>query len=200
MPAAIAPAMAEQHATYHPRDALHNTGNAMISTGTIGAVIAGVQNTLRKQNVGAMGILTRSGGVIALFVGAGGAYQFTLDATANMQQKDDCYNEFYAGAAAGVTAGIFRRSLPFMLGAGAAFGSGMAAFRYTAGIRGSESGEVDEEEIERREAMKKLRRRPLSETLEQLGEGRGIYGPGYEERRRQRIMEKYGIDVKAAQA
>lgn len=67
MPAAIAPAMAEQHATYHPRDALHNTGNAMISTGTIGAVIAGVQNTLRKQNVGAMGILTRSGGVIALF-------------------------------------------------------------------------------------------------------------------------------------
>ena len=67
MPAAIAPAMVEQHTTYHPRDALHNTGNAMISTGAVGAVIAGVQNTLRKQNVGAMGILTRSGGVIALF-------------------------------------------------------------------------------------------------------------------------------------
>lgn len=60
-----------------------------------------------------------------------------------------------------------------MLGAGVAFGSGLAAFRYTAGLRGTESGEVDEEEIERREAMKKLRRRPLSETLEQLGEGRG---------------------------
>jgi hypothetical protein len=27
----------------------------------------------------------------------------------------------------------------------------------------------------------------------------GIYAPGYEERRRQRLMEKYGIDVKAAQ-
>jgi hypothetical protein len=39
----------------------------MLSTGIVGAVIAGVQNTLRKQNVGAMGILTRSGGVIALF-------------------------------------------------------------------------------------------------------------------------------------
>jgi hypothetical protein len=60
-----------------------------------------------------------------------------------------------------------------MLGAGAVFGTGMAAFRYTAGLRGTTSGEVDEEEIERREAMKKLRRRPLSETLEQLGEGRG---------------------------
>ena len=68
---------------------------------------------------------------------------------------------------------ISGRSLPFMLGAGAAFGTGMAAFRYTAGLTGGASGEVDEEEIERREAMKKLRRRPLSETLEQLGEGRG---------------------------
>ena len=68
MPAAMPPgAMAEQHATYHPRDALHNTGNAMLSTGMVGAVFAGVQNTLRKQNVGAMGILTRSGGIIALF-------------------------------------------------------------------------------------------------------------------------------------
>lgn len=60
-----------------------------------------------------------------------------------------------------------------MLGAGMCFGTAMSAFRYTAGLRGTASGEVDEEEIERREAMKKLRRRPLSETLEQLGEGRG---------------------------
>ncbi|KAF1929046.1 NADH-ubiquinone oxidoreductase 213 kDa subunit [Didymella exigua CBS 183.55] len=192
--------MADQHPAYHPRDALHNTGSVMFQTTIVGAVVAGVQNTLRKQNVGAMGILTRSGGVIALFAGAGGAYQFTLDATANMQQKDDCYNEFYAGFAAGAVAGIMRRSLPFMLGAGAVFGTGMTAYRYTAGMRGTVSGEVDDEEVERREAMKKLRRRPLSETIEQLGEGRGIYAPGYEERRRQRILEKYGIDVKAAQA
>ena len=60
-----------------------------------------------------------------------------------------------------------------MIGGAAAFGTSMAAFRYTAGLRGTASGEVEEEEIERREAMKKLRRRPLSETLEQLGEGRG---------------------------
>lgn len=60
-----------------------------------------------------------------------------------------------------------------MLGAGAVFGTSMAAFRYTAGLRGTSSGEVDEEEVERRETQKKLRRRPLSETLEQLGEGRG---------------------------
>lgn len=31
----------------------------------------------------------------------------------------------------------------------------------------------DDGEVERREELKKLRRRPLSETLQQLGEGRG---------------------------
>jgi hypothetical protein len=102
-----------------------------------------------------------------------------------------------------------------MLGAGAAFSTVLTAFRFTNGLRGIASVETDEEEVERRENIKKMRRRPLSETIEQLGEGRGeqgliqitnamltligIYAPGYEERRRQRLLAKYGIDVKAAQ-
>lgn len=59
--------MAAHDATFHPRDALANTMSTMIQTTAVGAVVAGVQNTLRKQNVGAMGILTRSGGIIALY-------------------------------------------------------------------------------------------------------------------------------------
>ena len=106
-----------------------------------------------------------------------------------------------------------------MLGAGALFSTALTAFRYTSGLRGV--GDIrdqvnDDGEVERREELKKLRRRPMSETLQQLGEGRGmihkypdtpltrltllgIYGPGYDERRRQRLLDKYGIDVKAAQ-
>ena len=104
-----------------------------------------------------------------------------------------------------------------MLGAGVAFSTVLTAYRFTNGLRGV--GDIrdqvdDDGEVERREELKKVRRRPLSETLLQLGEGRGmahyhscvhrltmtgIYGPGYEERRRQRLMDKYGIDVKAAQ-
>ncbi|KAK5261583.1 hypothetical protein LTR40_001931 [Exophiala xenobiotica] len=38
-------------------------------------------------------------------------------------------------------------------------------------------------------------RRPINETINELGEGRGIYGPGYEERRKQRIKERYGIEI-----
>jgi len=60
-----------------------------------------------------------------------------------------------------------------MLGAGAAFSVVMTAFRYTNGLRGTASAETDEEEVERRERMKKLRREPLSQTLAELGEGRG---------------------------
>lgn len=66
-PTPNSPAMADQHVTFHPRDALANTANTTLQTTAVGAVVAGVQNTLRKQNVGAMGILTRSGGIIALY-------------------------------------------------------------------------------------------------------------------------------------
>lgn len=194
--------MADEHATFHPRDTLANTGSTTLQLTAVGAIVAGVQNTLRKQNVGAMGILTRSGGIIAVYGAAGATYQFTLDATSNLRGKDDCYSEAIAGFASGTAVGIARRSLPFMLGAGVCFSAAMTAFRYTNGLRGT--GDIrsqidDDGEVERREELKKLRRRPLSETLQQLGEGRGIYGPGYEERRRQRLLEKYGVDVKAAQ-
>lgn len=56
---------AEEH--FRPKDTLANTGSTVLQTTAAGAIIAGVQNTLRKQNVGAMGIVTRSGGVIALY-------------------------------------------------------------------------------------------------------------------------------------
>jgi hypothetical protein len=49
----------------------------------------------------------------------------------------------------------------------------MTAFRYTNGMRGDAYNNENDDDVERREALKKIRRRPLSETLEQLGEGRG---------------------------
>lgn len=59
-----------------------------------------------------------------------------------------------------------------MFGAGASVGVAMAAFTYTNGLVGWKKDE-DVDEVERRETQKKLRRRPLEETIEQLGEGRG---------------------------
>ncbi|KAF2267676.1 hypothetical protein CC78DRAFT_530755 [Lojkania enalia] len=165
-----------------------------------GAIFAGAQNTLQKQNIGAKGIITRSGGIIALYAGVGAAYQFSRDSAANLRQKDDTYNEAIGGFIGGMVLGLARRSIPFMLGGGAAVSVVMATWNYTSGAAPRLFEEQSyEDEVERREALKKQRRRPIQETIDQLGEGRGIYAPGYAERRRERLLKKYGIDVGAVQ-
>ncbi|KAF2121826.1 hypothetical protein BDV96DRAFT_483197 [Lophiotrema nucula] len=191
--------MADAH-DYHPVDTLANTARTTLQTTIAGAVFAGAQNTLRKQNVGAMGILTRSGGLIAVYAGVGALYQFSRDSAANLRQKEGAVNEAIGGFVGGTVLGLARRSIPFMLGAGVCTASIMAAWNVTKGVSGGEyTEEFAEDEVERREALKKLRRRPIQETIDQLGEGRGIYAPGYEERRRERLLAKYGVDVGEAQ-
>jgi hypothetical protein len=53
----------------------------------------------------------------------------------------------------------------------------------------------EQDEFERKEYLRKNRRRPIEETIAEVGEGRGVYAPGYAERRAARIKENYGIDV-----
>jgi hypothetical protein len=88
----------------------------------------------------------------------------------------------------------------------------MGAYDYTGGRLTGYQRDPRVDEFDRKEYMRKNRRRPIEETIAEIGEGRGIlhptvvdrkhsnyaagiYAPGYEERRRQRIKEKYGIDV-----
>lgn len=52
---------------YHPKDAVSSTANTTIVTGSAGFFASAVQNTLQKQNVGPMGVFTKSGGTIAMF-------------------------------------------------------------------------------------------------------------------------------------
>lgn len=87
------------------------------------------------------------------------------------------------------------RSLPAVLGYGASLSIILAAFTYTGGSLSGFGQDPNVDEYERKEALRANKRRPVTETLHELGEGRGIYGPGYEQRRRERIKERYGIDV-----
>ncbi|KAF2707430.1 hypothetical protein K504DRAFT_535929 [Pleomassaria siparia CBS 279.74] len=184
---------------YIPQDTLSNTFTSTLQTTAAGAIIAGVQNTLRKQNVGAMGILTRSGHLIAIYASVGATYQFTRDAACNLRQREDAYNEALGGFAGGAVVGLARRSIPFMLGMGTCTAAVMFGFRFTGGITSKKADNQDVDEVEEKEARKKAYRRPIQETIDQLGEGRGIYAPGYQERRRERLLAKYGIDVGAAE-
>jgi hypothetical protein len=59
--------MAAQQETFQPSDTLSNTFSVALQTTAVGAIIAGVQNTLRKQNVGPFGIITRSGHIIVTY-------------------------------------------------------------------------------------------------------------------------------------
>ena len=52
---------------YHPQDAIGAAINGTLITGTAGAFMSAVQNALARQNIGAMSVFTRSGGVIATF-------------------------------------------------------------------------------------------------------------------------------------
>ena len=89
------------------------------------------------------------------------------------------------------------RTMPAVLGYGTLVSVILSAFDYTGGtLRGKEIN-ADVDEFERKENIRKNRRRPIQETIDELGEGRGIYGPGYAERRRETIKQNYGIDVGA---
>lgn len=57
----------EEDHSYHPKDAISAATKAAALTGAVGLVGSAVQNTLARRNVGALGVLTRSGGTIGIF-------------------------------------------------------------------------------------------------------------------------------------
>lgn len=68
-------------AAYQPKDAIGATIKATMITTGAGAFISTIQNTLTKQNVGAMGIFSRTGSTIAVFGESGAMFSERLCAT-----------------------------------------------------------------------------------------------------------------------
>ena len=65
------------------------------------------------------------------------------------------------------------RTFPAVLGFGAGLAIAQGAFDYTGGKFSGYDKDPNVDEYERKEALRKNRRRPIQETLEELGEGRG---------------------------
>ncbi|KAN0080554.1 hypothetical protein V8E54_003758 [Elaphomyces granulatus] len=179
---------------YHPKDVISAAMKTTMLTGGIGLFASAVQNTLVKQNVGPWGVFVRTGSTITIFAAMGGTYEFVKTASANLREKEDYWNVTLGGFFAGSILGLRARTVPAVLGYGVALATTLGAFEYTGGIWGySRSRDVDK--FEELEKLRKAYRTPAEETFQELGEGRGIYAPGYAERRRERIKETYGIDV-----
>ncbi|KAI8964213.1 hypothetical protein F5Y11DRAFT_113169 [Daldinia sp. FL1419] len=194
-------ANSEEH-HFHQHDAIKSGIKGALLGGGAGLITSAVQNSLAKRNVGVWGIFSRTGSTVAMFTALGTVYTFSKDAAANLREKDDTLNVTIASFLGGATIGLKTGRMPQILGFGAAFSIVMSAFEYTGGsLRGASRPEVaGMDEYDRKEFMRKNRRRPIEETISEIGEGRGINPPGYEERRRQRLKEKYGVDINPVSA
>ncbi|PVH88051.1 hypothetical protein DL98DRAFT_479188 [Cadophora sp. DSE1049] len=189
--------MAPADEQYHPKDAVKAAINGTMITGAAGGLVSAIQNTLTKRNVSPWGVFTKTGGTIAVFAAVGGTYEFTRFASANLREKDDSLNTALGGFLAGSVLGLRFGSTPAVLGFGALTAVVLGAYDYTGGALTGYRKDPEMDEFDRKEALRKNRRRPIDQTISEIGEGRGIYAPGYDERRRERIKEKYGIEVPA---
>ncbi|WEW60586.1 hypothetical protein PRK78_006073 [Emydomyces testavorans] len=189
----------EDQKVYHPQDALSATIKTTLMTGSAGLFASAVQNTLAKQNIGPWGVFTRTGSTITLFAAMGGAYEFVKTASANLREKEDHWNATWGGFFAGAAMGLRARTFPAVLGYGATVATVIGIFEYTGGSLQGYPVDRNVDEFERRQALRTNYRSPAEQTIAELGEGRGIYGPGYAERRRERIKQNYGIDVPVTQ-
>ncbi|KAI8953304.1 hypothetical protein F4801DRAFT_576757 [Xylaria longipes] len=182
---------------FHPKDAVKSGIQGVLVGGGAGLFLSAIQNSLAKQNVGVWGVFTRTGSTIASITAVTTVYAFSKDATANLREKDDSFNTTIAAFLGGATLGLRTGRMPRIIGFGAAFSVVMTAFDYTGGnLRGKRTEVPEMDEYERKEYLRRNRRRPIEETIADIGEARGIEPPGYEERRRERLKEKYGVEIK----
>ncbi|OWB57121.1 hypothetical protein B5S28_g3047 [[Candida] boidinii] len=120
-----------------------------------------------------------------------GTYTFISNAYANVYEEKKPLNEFVAGAAAMFVATIFKPSMKASKRFGVSFGIGtiFAAFTWAGGAYlaenslnsmrrdGKVNNQTDAQDIdaERKQGFwEVVYRRPLSQTISELGEGRGI--------------------------
>jgi hypothetical protein len=66
------------------------------------------------------------------------------------------------------------RSAPAVLGYGAALGIVLSAFTFTGGKLNGYTRDPSVDEVARKEYLRKNRRRPIDEIVNELGEGRGM--------------------------
>ncbi|KAL8376782.1 hypothetical protein RB595_007754 [Gaeumannomyces hyphopodioides] len=180
---------------YHPRDAVKSGITAALTYGGVGLFASSIQSALQRQPVGSMAAFTRFGGNIGTFALVGGVFAFSKTASANLRQKEDPYNTAISGFLGGSLLGMRSMRMPRILGYGAGVSIILSAFDYTGNSLSGWGKDPTVDDYERKEALRKNRRRPLEETIAEIGEARGIQPPGYEERRRQRLKEKYGVEI-----
>lgn len=90
---------------FHERSALNDTMNSALFGAGFGVVISAIQNSLATHGRGAMGLITRSRGQIALYTAAAAAFGFSNSTLANVRQRDDAVNGASGACVSGLVVG-----------------------------------------------------------------------------------------------
>ncbi|KAK5995724.1 NADH-ubiquinone oxidoreductase 21.3 kDa subunit [Cladobotryum mycophilum] len=191
-------ALVESDKPYVPHDVLDETAKtAVVGLGS-GFFVAAIQNALSRGNVGAFSVFTRGAPIIGICAAGPGAYAFFSRTVMNLREKEDAWAATFGGFMCGSVLGLPFKRMPIVLGLGALVGGVQGTFHLMGNRLDSFSKEEDE--FERKEIARRTTRLPIEQTIAEIGEGRGIRAPGYEERRRERIKEKYGFEINPVSA
>ncbi|KAL1892808.1 hypothetical protein Cpir12675_004391 [Ceratocystis pirilliformis] len=166
----------------------------------IGFSAAALKNSFDTKNATFSTVFTRHGRNIPHMAFTAAGLGFGSAAMANLRGKNDFVS---AATGAGLAGGIFglpSKRLPIVVGYAALYAGFAGIFVFTGGRIGGFRNFDENAEFDRKEQLRANRRRPIEETLSEIGEGRGIRPPGYEERRRERLKEKYGFNINPVKA
>ncbi|ATY63814.1 NADH-ubiquinone oxidoreductase [Cordyceps militaris] len=183
---------------YQAHDVLDETAKTAVVGLGAGFFMAAVQNALSKRNVGAFGVFSRGAPIIGLAAASPAAYTFVSRTVMNLREKDDAFAAALGGFAAGAVIGLPTKRMPMVFALGGLVGGVQGAFKLLGGRLDSFKEEGDE--FARKETIRRTTRVPVEQTISEIGEGRGIKPPGYEDRRRERIQEKYGFEINPVKA
>ncbi|KAJ2969844.1 hypothetical protein NQ176_g8464 [Zarea fungicola] len=189
---------AVQAATYHAHDVLDETAKTAVVGLGAGFFLAAIQNAMSKRNVGAFGVFTRGGPLIGLAAASPAAYTFFSRTMMNLREKDDALAAGFGGFMAGGVLGLPTKRMPVVMALGALVGTVQGTFHLLGGRL--DSFKTEDDEFAHKETIRRTTRVPVEQTVSEIGEGRGIKPPGYEERRRERIQEKYGFEINPVSA
>ncbi|KAI9147823.1 NADH-ubiquinone oxidoreductase 21.3 kDa subunit [Paramyrothecium foliicola] len=197
-PDPTAPSYLKPEKPYVAHDVIDETGKTAIMGLGSGIFVAAIHNALSRRNVGSLSVFTRGAPIIGLATAAPTAYTFFSRTTMNLRERDDAWAAAFGGFVSGGILGLPFKRLPVVLGIGGLF-AGVQGTLYFLGGR-IDSFKEESDEFERKEIIRRTTRRPVEQTIAELGEGRGIRPPGYEERRRERIKENYGFEINPVKA
>ncbi|ODV90021.1 hypothetical protein CANCADRAFT_99630 [Tortispora caseinolytica NRRL Y-17796] len=166
---------------FHPRNTRSDTSKMFGLSTFVGLMVASLENSMSKTRTGPLGVFTTYGGSIGYFAALGTSFQFVSSCSANLREKEDGWNETIGGAAAGCVVAFKRRTVGALFGYPLLFATTIGLLQWTGGklSMGERApmyapDSVLDTKYEKQGFWEIVHRRPLSQTISELGEGRGI--------------------------